>query len=382
MAHGIFTCQNAHMKNPKENKKRPRGMGQIHKRGPYLYITYSKDGREYRESSHSQLLSVAEGLLKRRLAEITTGKFRGLETERLTVGNMVEDLFRRRRNGEVKGIKSLEWEERRWSLHLKPVFEHVRAKSVTARTLSKYIADRREEKAEPATINRELAILRRAFRLYREEVTMPIFTLLPEDNARREFLPDEAYTKLAAACASEGLWFRALLAVAVGTGWRKGELLEMRVRHIDLKAKRLTLDASMSKNGRPRRVAINAEMLPLLGACIEGKADGDFVFTKNGVSVRGILRDAWDRARKAAGVPDFLFHSLRRTFARSARRMGISEGVIMQAGGWETRSIFERYNIKDDSDMDALARAQDEAAALRNSTVSAQSAEKLEEIVN
>jgi integrase len=360
-----------------EPKRRPKGFGQIYHRGDVFYITYSHNGREYRESTRSTVLAVAEGKLKQRLAEISTGKFRGLETERLTVGEMVTDLFQRRRNKEVKGAKSLEWEERRWRLHLKPVFEHTRAKNVNARTLSQYIAARREAKAEPATINRELAILRRAFRLYREEIPTPIFTLLPEDNARREFLADEAYPKLAAVCLVEGLWLRAMLAVAVGTGWRKTELLEMRVRHVDIKAKRLSLDATMTKNAEPRRAAINAEMLPLLEACIAGKAPGDFVF---GVNLTQ-FRTAWERVRAAAGLPEFLFHSLRRTFARGARRMGISEGVIMKAGGWKTRTIFERYNIKDDSDLDEIAKAQDEKAS-RNSTDSTQSPETPKEIIN
>lgn len=367
----------------KKPEKRPRGMGSIFPRGPVYWITYSKDGREFRESSDSHLLSVAKGLLEKRLAEIKTGKFQGLESERLTVGQMVDDLFRRRRNSELKGAKSLEWEERRWRLHLKAHFENVKAKTVNARFLSQYIAKRREEKAEPASINRELAILRRAFRLYREEIPMPIFTLLPEDNARREFLTDEAYPKLTQACSDVGLWLRALVAVAVGTGWRKGELLAMRVRHVDIKVRRVSLDADMTKNAEPKRAAINAEMLPLLEACIAGKGAEDFVFTRDGKQIRkDNMRTDWAAVTKAAGIPEFIFHSLRRTFARNSRRLGISEGVIMKAGGWLTREIFDRYDIKDDSDLAEIARKQDEAAAQRNHTISTQSAEPHKETVN
>jgi integrase len=314
---------------------------------------------------------VAEALLKRRLGEIGLGKFRGLAIERLTVGEMVQDLFRRRQNGEIKGAKSLEWEQRRWELHLKAEFENTRATSVKARTLSEYIAKRREAGAEPATINRELAVLRRAFRLYREEVPTPIFTFLPEDNARQEFLADDAYPKLAKACLAQGLWLRTMLAVAVGTGWRKGELLAMRVRHVDLAKRRLMLDGSMTKNGKPKKAVINAEMLPLVSACIEGKKLEDPLFDRDGHEIVD-MRKAWTAARDAAGLPGFLFHSLRRTFARNSRRMGVSEGVIMAAGGWLTRDIFERYNIKDETDLEDLARRQDEAA-LRNSTLGTQS---------
>jgi hypothetical protein len=47
------------------------------------------------------------------------------------------------------------------------------------------------------------------------------------------------------------------------------------------------------------------------------------------------------------------------------RRAGVSEGEIMRLCGWETRSMFDRYNVIDEGD---LARA----VAKRYGTVAAQ----------
>ncbi len=66
------------------------------------------------------------------------------------------------------------------------------------------------------------------------------------------------------------------------------------------------------------------------------------------------MRSAWKRATKRAGVPGRLVHDLRRTAARDFRRAGVSEGESMQLCGWESRSMFDRYNIIDEQD---LARA-------------------------
>jgi integrase len=50
--------------------------------------------------------------------------------------------------------------------------------------------------------------------------------------------------------------------------------------------------------------------------------------------------------------PDF-----RRTAARAYRRSGVSEGVVMKILGHKTRSMFERYNTKNEEDLREAAEA-------------------------
>jgi integrase len=367
---------------------RPRGTGSIYlqKGSSIWWVKYYRNGKPYRESTHTQDQGKAKDFLKQRLAEITTGNFVGPRTERIRVDELAEDFLRDYR---INGRKSLSDAETRWRLHLQPFFGNLRAVEVSSDLVARYVDSRQQAGAENATINRELACLKRMYHLA-QRTTPPkvqraaIFPKLKEDNIRKGFLEDAASSRLLNACPE--LWFRVLLEVGRTYGWRKGELLRMRAREVDLLARTMRLEPGTTKNRDGREVTMTETIYRLMCVLLAGNDPDDFVFTrKDGTPVRDFRKTWWaaciragvgkmicsDCSRPVSGkkcdacnsdnikYKGLIFHDLRRTAARNLRRAGVAEGVIQKIGGWRTRSVFERYAIVSQADIvDAMKMLQ------------------------
>jgi integrase len=337
---------------------RPRGSGSIYQNGSAVWwVKFYVRGIARRESSHSTDRKVAEKLLKRRLAEVETKTY--IPRTNVKIDELIADLLAEYRQQRRKSIKTAEW---RWKKHLEPFFRNLSADDLNTDLVQRYCAKREEEKAAGASINRELAVLKRAFHLAMKRTppkvrSCPVISMYKESDPRTGFLEDAQYTSLAMECSKVGLWLRALLTTAYSFAFRKGELLSMRVKQIDLATGTIRLEAGTTKNGEGRAVKMTREVATLLTACVIGKKPDDFVFTRqNGKPVEG-FRKIWKAFCTRAGVPDLLFHDLRRSGVRNLRRLGVQESVAMRISGHKTRSVFERYNIVDEADLaDAASR--------------------------
>jgi integrase len=334
-------------------QQRLRGEGSIYRRprSQFLWIKYHFAGKEFRESSRTTDPAKAARFLRQRLAQIERGESFGSRVDRVRINDLAEDFLRDYR---INGHKSLADVEARWRLHLQPFFGLVRAIHLGSALLAQYIDQRQQDGASNAIINREMACLRRMYRLGYvasppRVLRIPHIRQLREDTVRQGFITAEQHSNLVDHCPE--LWLRALLETAYNYGWRVSELLDLRARQVDLVARTIRLEPGTTKNREGREVTIESgELLDLLRQCLEGKRQDDYVFTRGNKPIRD-FRKSWENLCTATGVPDLLFHDLRRTAARNLRAAGIPEEIIMRIAGWKTSAVFRRYAIVSQADV-------------------------------
>jgi integrase len=339
-------------------KKRGKyGEGSCYQRqdnGRWEISFYDNEGRRRRQSFSTE--TKARKALQRQLTLKDAGKLDAPEG-RTKIDALAESYKVYARNSAPK---SADWIDMVWRVHLEPFFGGYLAARIDTDKLQRYIAERQEAGAKNSTINRELAILKAMLNYGAESDPPKIFRVpkfppkLKEPEPRSGFLTDEQYQKLQKH--SKHRWLRAFMAVAYTFGFRKQELLGLRVRHVDLKGRTIHLLPGETKNDKGRTVVMTEEVYGHLSKCVHGKKPNDAVFTwANGDPVLD-FRTAWANMCKAAGV-QILLHDFRRTAVRNMVRAGVSENVAMKISGHKTRSVFDRYDITSESDlMDAAKK--------------------------
>ena len=355
-------------------------MGSLYKRGDVFWIKYYRNGKPYRESSHTDMITKAERLLKKREGEIAEGKLPGIYFDKVRFDDLAKDLLT---DYEINKRDTLK--RAKWSVDcLKKSFQGMRATDITTDKIKAHIEKRMKEGLSNASINRELAVLKRMFSLGVQSTPpkvnlIPYIPMLKESNTRKGFFELEEYLSLKSALP---YYLKPVVTFAYHTGWRAGEILNLTWDKVDLKQGIISLNPGETKNEKARTIYLNEELAKEIKALHSNRHLGcPLVFHRNGKKIKRTTR-AWKTACIKAGlfevlkdengnpvvrrtkkgienivkVPTKLFHDFRRTGIRNMVRAGVQERVAMMLSGHKTRSVFDRYNIVSDQDLKEAAK--------------------------
>lgn len=260
--------------------------------------------------------------------------------ERVTLGDLVkryrDTVTPRKRGGDVERIVL--------NAFLRNPLCSKSLSQIGAEDFAAY-RDTRLRRIKPNTLRRQLAPLRNLFEVAREEWGLPIkenplakVALRLSEGRRERRLRDREWERLVRAAQSrQNPFVLPMMRLALATGMRRGEILNMRWAHLDRKNRCLLIPNS--KNGHARTIPLTNEALAVLDKLGEPEQASFRVFPIS----PNAFRLAWERVRTAAEVKDFRFHDLRHEAISRFFEAGLNVPEVALISGHRDPRLLFRY---------------------------------------
>lgn len=229
---------------------------------------------------------------------------------------------------------------------LRQPFSDLSLADASSDTFAKY-RDERLKTVKATTIRRELSLLHHAFDLARQEWNIPTAVnplrgvrRPPQDKARdRRLEPGELDTLVTGCRKSRNKFLLPLIYLAVETGMRRGELLNIRWGNFD--PAKHTLHIPLTKTGIPRTIPLTGRAIEVLKGIEPSEDHRVFPIAANA------LRLAWQRLTKRVRIPDLHFHDLRHEAISRFFEMGLSiPEVALISGHRDYRMLFRYTHLR------------------------------------
>jgi integrase len=221
---------------------------------------------------------------------------------------------------------------------------------ITRGTVEKYQAERlsslshRNTPLKPATVNREMAALKH---MLSKAVAWGVLLLNPasgvklhkENNRRLRYLTPEECKALLDACPSATM--RQIVTLALNTGMRKGEILNLIWENVNLRER--FIEITEQKNGERSTIPLNSVAVETLRS-IPRRLDSDYVFTGliPGEPLCDLKRQ-FAKAVRTAKLEGVSFHTLRHTAASLLVMAGVDLATVREILRHKSIEMTLRY---------------------------------------
>ena len=298
------------------------------------WISYSYQGRQIREPG-GPTKRIAEEALAARKADIAREKF---DLHDLKASPFFNEFTRTYLRFARDNKRS--WKRDEHSLkHLNAFFGNRKLNQINPFLIEHYKSQRKTE-VKPATVNRELALLKYMFNLAIKwgragRNPMSSVKLFKEDAVTMRVLSLDESDRLIDA-ADEDL--RELIIVALHTGMRKGEILNLRWCMVDFRNG--VVNVEKSKSGKTRLIPMHRKVREIL---MDVERSGEYVFMKKGQPWKDVRKPFERAVRRGEIVPRCTFHDLRHTFATRLVESNVDLVTVKEILGHSSIVTTMRY---------------------------------------
>jgi len=309
----------------------------------WIDYTYRADGRKKRKREKiGTSKKLALDVLAKRTTQIKEGKWWQIEKQKeIYFGDFSQEFLER----HSRNKRSFRRDEGIVKI-LNNRFGDKLLHRITPLMVEDYRKIRLDEGRAKATVNREVACLKCMFNkatLWDKAKENPVakVQLFKEDNMIVRYLTDDERERLLKACKiSTATHLYPIVIVALNTGMRKGEILNLRWRDIDLANRFIHIETS--KSGKRRDIPMNDLLTETLKYGIK-KPGSEYVFCDENGEPFTRLDRSFKTALKRAGIRSFRFHDCRHTFSSYWMMSGGDIYKLSQILGHSTVKVTERY---------------------------------------
>lgn len=308
----------------------------LYQRGQIWYVDFYVNGKRVQESTRTRNKRAAEKFYALRLSEVQ----RGVYAKPVKV--LLDDLGARYLQ-HAKTHKRSWLRDEQILVHLRDFFGRATLQQIAPLRIEEY-QQARILKVSPATVNREVALLKHMINLaekwslFRGRNPVKDVRFLREDNSEVRSLSLDEESALLKCCSP---YLQDLVVFAINTGLRFGDILSLRWKEVDLDSGMLRRVAR--KNRRMLELPLNEQAEAVLRAWLGiRKCDSVFYNPQTGAP----FKDLWLGLKKAcrkAGLEDVTWHTFRHTFATRLTRRGADLVTVKELLGHSSISVTMRY---------------------------------------
>lgn len=277
--------------------------------------------------------------------------FKTAESKRHTLGELIDsyikvELPKKPRNAKNQETQLLWWKSEIGEYSLAEV-----TPNLIVECKDKLLAGlvRNTTPRSPATVVRYLAALSVCFtygvntKQWIDDSPMRKVSKPSEPRGRVRFLSQTERDNLLTACKqSKNPYMYAVTVLALSTGARQGEIMNLKWDDVDLNRGRAILHET--KNGERRALPITGHALEILKELNKvRRIDTKLLFAGNNPDKPAELRSPWLSAMKSAGIENFKFHDLRHSAASELAMNGATLAEIAEILGHKTLAMVQRY---------------------------------------
>jgi len=232
-------------------------------------------------------------------------------------------------------------------------------KSIWVPDIKEYMSRRILDNVSPSTVNREKGTLSKIFqvmaelRLVDDNPCRLVKNLSQKSEERQVYL---SFQDVSFVAQQSPRWFQPIVLCAYYTGMRRGEILSLTVRQVDLSRRIIFLGPQHTKERQWKKVPIHGELVPVLKHAMKVRNIGDdrLFLIEGKPPNRHSLKKPWNKAVKTLALaPKPRFHDLRHTWRANARRSGVDAQIAESIlGHWfKGKSVNERYGCISEGEL-------------------------------